>query len=492
VVSASVPTHTTMENAGGKRHRGEKAADTTGLLHAYLERGDITARERLVELYLPLVESFAHRYERTEDYDDLFQAGCIGLINAIDRFDLTRGGELAAFAVPNIVGEIKRHLRDRTTSVRMPRPIQELRARAIRCETELSATLQRRPTSAEVARELGADREDVARALAARPVEGEQREASLVEGTQDALDLSDERLALASAFEVLDERERQIVYQRFVRDRSRSQVAQDLGISERHLSRQTHAALAKLREHLERAGSAAPLKGLGPAVASAHPDASRESRGQTPRQPFPKFSEPGARRGDRKLHGGRPGGSGERRDLPYTVSVMRHHGNADGNEWTAHVEELPGCEAHGRSAAEAVRRIEDAIEVWIDDAVAHGREIPDPRSAVSYSGRLMLRMPRSLHAELSSAAETEGVSLNQFITTSLDHALASPPAGANERAENGGGDGRPLPRILGRVPATGLSGPGLLRIAIVVNLIVVLVAGILAVVILIAGSQQGW
>jgi RNA polymerase sigma-B factor len=251
-----VATQRTMENAGGKPNRGENATATADLLHAYLDRGDITARDRLIELYLPLVESFAHRYERSEDYDDLFQAGCIGLINAIDRFDLKRGGELAAFAVPNIVGEIKRHLRDRTTSVRTPRPIQELRARAMRCETELSAKLQRRPTAAEVARELGVDKEAVARALSVRRPDGEQEDVSPREGTLDALDVSDDRLALASAFEALDERERQIVYLRFVRDRSRSQVAEELGISERHLSRQTHAALAKLREQLERAGQA--------------------------------------------------------------------------------------------------------------------------------------------------------------------------------------------------------------------------------------------
>ena len=85
-----------MENAGGKPDRREKSTETAELLGAYLERGDITARERLIQLCLPLVESFAHRYERSEDYDDLFQAGSIGLINAIDRFDLKRGGELAA------------------------------------------------------------------------------------------------------------------------------------------------------------------------------------------------------------------------------------------------------------------------------------------------------------------------------------------------------------------------------------------------------------
>ena len=454
-----------MENVGGKPNQREKATATADLLHAYLERGDITARDRLIELYLPLVESFAHRYERTEDYDDLFQAGCIGLINAIDRFDLNYGGELAAFAVPNIVGEIKRHLRDRTTSVRMPRPIQELRARAVRAEAELSSKLQRRPTAAEVARSLGVDKEDVARALSVRRPAEAQEDAPLAEGTLNALDVSDDRLTLASAFEVLDERERQIVYLRFVRDRSRRQVAQELGISERHLSRQTHAALAKLREQLERAGKEiAPSERPGKAAATVQPPPRPASRGPMPRRPSPNVS-------------GQPPGR-NRGDLPYRISVVRDHGNAEGHEWTAHAEELPGCEAHGDSAEEAIRGIEAAIEEWIEDALAKGREVPDPRTAASYSGRLMLRMPRSLHAELSGAAEHEGVSLNQFIASSLDRALASSPVATGEVSKDDSGSRRTM--------------PALLRLAIIINLIVVLVAAVVAAVILVVASQQGW
>jgi len=464
VVSASVPTHGTMENVGGKPNQRENATATSDLLHAYLEQGDITARDRLIELYLPLVESFAHRYERTEDYDDLFQAGCIGLINAIDRFDLKRGGELAAFAVPNIVGEIKRHLRDRTTSVRMPRPIQELSARAMRSEAELSAKLQRRPTAAEVARELGVDKEDVARALSVSRPAAAQENAPLGEGTLNALNVSDERLTLASAFEVLDERERQIVYLRFVRDRSRSEVAQELGISERHLSRQTHAALAKLREQLERAGhEIAPGERPVKAAATAQPPPRPASRGPMPR-PSPNVSGPRPRR----PHG----------DLPYRISVVRDHGNAEGHEWTAHAEELPGCQAQGDSAEEAIRGIEAAIEEWIEDALAKGREVPDPRTAASYSGRLMLRMPRSLHAELSGAAEREGMSLNQFIASSLERGLASSPAATGEVSEDDSGNRRTM--------------PALLRLAIIINLIVVLVAMVVALVILVVASQQGW
>jgi RNA polymerase sigma-B factor len=462
VVSASVPTHRTMENAGGKPNRREKATATADLLHAYLERGDITARDRLIELYLPLVESFAHRYEGTEDYDDLFQAGCIGLINAVDRFDLERGGELAAFAVPNIVGEIKRHLRDRTTSVRMPRPIQELRARVVRCEADLSAKLQRRPTAGEVARELGVDKEDVARALSApRPI-GEQQEPSPGEETRD-VDISDERLTLASAFEALDERERQIVYLRFVRDRSRGQVAQELGISERHLSRQTQAALAKLREQLERAGQEiAPSERSVGAAATAQPPSRPASHRPMPRSPSPKV--PGRR--FRRSHG----------DLPYRISIVRDQ--AKGHEWTAQAEELPGCQAHGDSVEEAIRGIDAAIEEWIEDALAKGREVPDPRTAASYSGRLMLRMPRSLHAELSGAADREGVSLNQFIATSLERALASSAVGSGDVSQDDSGNRRTV--------------PALLRLAIIINLIVVLVAGVVAVAILVVASQQGW
>jgi RNA polymerase sigma-B factor len=468
-----------MENAGGKPNRREKTTETVDLLRAYLERGDITARDRLIELYLPLVESFAHRYQGSEDYDDLFQAGCIGLINAVDRFDLERGGELAAFAVPNIVGEIKRHLRDRTTSVRMPRPVQELRARAVRCEVELGATLQRRPTSAEVAQELGVDKEDVERALSARRPVVEQDDASLPEGSRDELEVSDERLALASAFEVLNERDRQIVYLRFVRDRSRAEVARELGISERHLSRQTQQALTRLREQLERAGQA-----TAPGLPSRP-----TPPGQRPRRRSRKISGRSPRSSDSVLDSGQ---TRVARNLPYDVSIVRDNANAEGREWTAHAEDLPGCEAHGDSVEAAVRGIDAAIEEWIEDALAKGREIPEPRLAASYSGRLMLRMPRSLHAELSRAAERDGVSLNHFIASSLEGGLAAGPRAVGGGSDEAAGDPEGMHGLFTRVPAFGSSGPRLLRLAVVVNLIVMLAAGVVAVTILIVASHQGW
>jgi RNA polymerase sigma-B factor len=481
-----------MEEAGEKANRREKATATTGLLHAYLDDGDITARNRLIELYLPLVESFAHRYERTEDYDDLFQAGCIGLINAIDRFDVERGGELTAFAVPNIVGEIKRHLRDRTTSVRMPRPIQELRAQAVRCEAEMGAALQRRPTAAEVARELGADKEDVAQALSARRPDGEHEDASLHEGSREMYDLSDDRLMLASAFEVLNERERQIVYLRFVRDKGRTEVAEELGISARHLSRQTQVALSKLREQLERAGQATAANSERPGTEAAGGGrrSGPTSPGEIPR-PSRKVSRRRHEPRESVLGGDRTRVVRNHRDLPYHVLIFRDEGQAEGRGWTAHAQELPGCEAHGDTIEAAVRAIEGAIDERIEDAVANGQELPEPRSAASYSGRLMLRMPRSLHAELSRAAERDDVSLNRFIAGSLQSALAAPGRAAGDDAEHAAGDGQ-AGRVSRRGPAFGSSGPGLLRLAIVINLIVVLTAGVVAVIVLLAASQHGW
>ena len=218
---------------------------------------------------------------------------------------------------------------------------------------------------------------------------GEQYDTSLPEGAGDALDVSDERLALASAFEALDERERQIVYLRFVRDRSRSQVAQELGISGRHLSRQTHAALAKLREQLER-GRTGDRAARAPRSVPPQRLSARRNRHPPPRRgagPIPR-----AARQPPTRHHGHP---------PYRISIVRDHGNAEGHEWTAHAQELPGCEAHGDSPEQAIRGIEAAIEEWIEDALAKGRELPRPAA----DGKLQ----RSSHAPDAAVAARRAV-----------------------------------------------------------------------------------
>jgi RNA polymerase sigma-B factor len=476
-----------LENASGKPSWSEKPSETSRFLRAYRQHGDITARERLIELYLPLVETFARRYQRSDDYDDLFQAGSIGLINAIDRFDLARGGELTAFAVPNIVGEIKRHLRDRSGSVRVPRPLQELRGRVVRCEAELGSALGRRPTPAELARELQVEEDDIVRALGAAPSGEEPDEATL-----DVLDDSDERLVLATAFQALDERERQIVYLRFVQDLSRKQVAQKLGISERHLSRQTQVALAKLRTQLEGGGGGAVLpksEPKGPQRDTAERTERRASLAQGserwsswPREASSELTEERPTAATGRARAGAP----ERYlDLPYHISVVV---DPEGGRWTAQVHELPGCVGRGDSLEEAVRSVRGSMEEWIARALVERRAIPQPRPDSRHSGRLLLRMPQSLHGQLAQAAESQQMSLNRFIASSLTRAVGLPSAQEPGLSSDDEGSARATAE---RSPSGSSTSP-LVRLAIVVNLVVVLVAGVSAAILLIVAWQQTW
>src|ERR671926_399069 len=136
------------------------------LLRRYHERNDLDARERLIEQYLPLVRSLARRYSyRGEQLEDLVQVGCIGLIKAIDRFDIDRGVQLTTYATPNIIGEIKRHFRDKGWSVRVRRGLKDLNVRLSRLIEELTVQLERSPTIAELAKASGAQEEEVLEAL---------------------------------------------------------------------------------------------------------------------------------------------------------------------------------------------------------------------------------------------------------------------------------------------------------------------------------------
>jgi RNA polymerase sigma-B factor len=347
-----------------ERQGDDTTSGTAALLRRYHEESDTSARQRLIELYLPLVESFTRRYSRSSsDYDDLYQVGCIGLINAIDRFDLERGEELTAFAVPNITGEIRRYLRDRGASVKLPRRVVELRAAVARAQPELTAQLGRAPTNAELAHELGAAQDDVALAL-----EGGRASVALElpseSGGEDhrsdrSLDAAEDRLFLSDAFRGLDERERRVLFLRHVQDLDPNEIASELGISRRQVSRVTQDALMKLRAGLERS---APDVGAAPA--------------------------PTNRRRQR-------------------TAVAKREDEAD------HVDSPP-------------------------DAVGKAPEAPKPRSAPKHSGRVLIRMPPPLHAELARAADRKQVSLNQFITGSLSTAVrghrSDQPVGGAEAA----------------------------------------------------------
>ena len=136
------------------------------LLRRYHEQGDLAAREQLIEQYLSLVRSLARRYSyRGEQLEDLVQIGCIGLIKAIDRFDLDRGVELTTYATPNIIGEIKRHFRDKGWAVRVPRGLQELNVQLSKLVEELTVQNGRSPTIPELAKAAGVEEEEVLEAL---------------------------------------------------------------------------------------------------------------------------------------------------------------------------------------------------------------------------------------------------------------------------------------------------------------------------------------
>ena len=236
------------------------------LLRRYHERGDVEARERLIEQYLPLVRSLARRYSyRGEQLEDLVQVGCIGLIKAIDRFDVNRGVELTTYATPNIIGEIKRHFRDKGWSVRVPRGLQELNVRLSRLVEELTVQLERSPTVAELAKAAGVDEEDVLEALETGQAYATLSLSAPSGGGEDGDDLdpleslgeiekeyevSEDRAVLAPGLRVLDERERRILHLRFFEGLTQSQIAQQVGISQMHVSRLIRRALEKIRAEI--------------------------------------------------------------------------------------------------------------------------------------------------------------------------------------------------------------------------------------------------
>jgi RNA polymerase sigma-B factor len=235
------------------------------LLRRYHEEGDVKAREQLIEKYMSLVRSLARRYSyRGEQLDDLIQIGAIGLIKAIDRFDMNRGVELTTYATPNIIGEIKRHFRDKGWSVRVPRGLQELNVQLSRLVEQLTVELGRSPTVAELAEGAGVDEEDVLEALesgraystlslsqGSSSEEGEELDPLETLGTiEHQYEVSEDRVLLAPGFAVLDERERRILHLRFFEGQTQSQIARQVGISQMHVSRLIRRAIAKIRAEI--------------------------------------------------------------------------------------------------------------------------------------------------------------------------------------------------------------------------------------------------
>jgi RNA polymerase sigma-B factor len=226
------------------------------LLRRYHEQGDHAARQQLIERYMSLVRSLARRYaSRGEQLDDLIQIGAIGLIKAIDRFDLDRGVELTTYATPNIIGEIKRHFRDHGWAVRVPRGLQELSIKLMRVVEQLTGEFGRSPTIPELAEATGASEEEVLEALESSraytplslsvgPSGDDDDELDPLEsiGTEEhEYEISEDRAVLEPGMRVLDAREREIIRLRFYEGLTQSQIAQQIGISQMHGSRRRAA-----------------------------------------------------------------------------------------------------------------------------------------------------------------------------------------------------------------------------------------------------------
>lgn len=218
-------------------------------------------RDHVIEAWLPLAQHLANRFTgRGEPTDDLFQTATVGLIKAVDKFDPERGVEFAAYAIPTIIGEIKRHFRDRTWDIRVPRRLQELRLNLSEATSTLLQSLGRSPTVADLAGHLGISEEEVldglegARAYNAvslsTPTTDGDRATELGDllGAEDAeFELAELRVALGPALAALDPREQRILTLRFYGNMTQSQIAEQIGVSQMHVSRLLARALAKLR-----------------------------------------------------------------------------------------------------------------------------------------------------------------------------------------------------------------------------------------------------
>jgi RNA polymerase sigma-B factor len=309
-----------------------------------------SSRSDTIQAHLPLVRSIAQRYVRQgEPLEDLVQAGTIGLIKAVDRFDPGRDRDLAALARPSIEGEIRHHLRDGGAGPHVPRTDRELAARVRAAATDLTARLRRPPSAAELAVAAGVDEERVAQALraqdAGRALALADADASSATGRSDT-DAAEARVLLEAGWDGLDERERRLLVLRYREDRSQSEIARELGLSQAHVSRLLRAAVERLRAVVD------------PDAATAEAD---------------------------------------------------------------------------------------------DDAVAPKPSLATTVRPDGRSGRLLLRLPRSLHTDLAAAARHEGVPLNTFIAGTLAAAVgwqdpdADPSAPSAARGTTG--RARP-PRLL--------------------------------------------
>jgi RNA polymerase sigma-B factor len=240
----------------------ERNRQDTALFERYLVQGDPRAREQLVERFMPLARQLARRYHRAEEpFDDLLQVASLGLLKAIDRFDLTRGIAFSSYAVPTILGELKRHFRDRTWSVRVPRDLQELVLKVDGAVSDLGRELHRAPKVPEIAERLGVTEEDVLEALEAggayratsleTPRGGDEDGGDTLADTmgtdEDGFAQAENRATLDRLLSVVGPREREVLRLRFSEDLTQAEIGERIGVSQMQVSRLIRQAVARLR-----------------------------------------------------------------------------------------------------------------------------------------------------------------------------------------------------------------------------------------------------
>src|ERR1700704_5077623 len=262
---AVMPPGRAGSGSGGAPGRGgDRSAEDRALFERYLDKRDPVDRELLVERFLPLARQLARRYQRPEEpFDDLFQVACLGLVKAIDRFDLGREVAFSSYAVPTILGEIKRYFRDRTWSVRVPRDLQELALKVDRAVSELSLDLHRQPTVEEIAAKVGAEEEDVLEALEAS---GAYKATSLEapRGTEEdsgdtlgdtlgteehGFALAEDRATIEHLMRSITPREREVLHMRFAEDLTQAEIGERIGVSQMQVSRIIRQSVARMRAY---------------------------------------------------------------------------------------------------------------------------------------------------------------------------------------------------------------------------------------------------
>lgn len=242
---------------------------THELFRRYKEEGDVEAREKLVMSHMNLVRFLANKFKnRGEPLDDLIQVGYLGLLKAIDRFDPIRGLEFTTYATPTIMGEIKRHFRDKGWSVRVPRRLQELSAKVNQATDVLTTELQRSPKIEEIAEYLDASVDEVLEAMESSsayssvPLEGtgnnDNDDAPSVldrYATEDsALNFTDDRLIIQEALKGFSPREREVIDLRFLQGMTQIEIAEQLGISQVQVSRLLRRTLKKIQDKIDPEG----------------------------------------------------------------------------------------------------------------------------------------------------------------------------------------------------------------------------------------------